>query len=82
LIPEGAENDPNWRIYQDAAARAERAGVEVVRFPSPGRVLNEDEEIIPASYMNFYIGNAAVVVPLYGQENDQAAIEGLARLFP
>ncbi|WP_239514601.1 agmatine deiminase family protein, partial [Klebsiella pneumoniae] len=47
LIPEGAENDPNWRIYQDAAARAERAGVEVVRFPSPGRVLNEDEEIIP-----------------------------------
>ena len=82
LVPEGAENDPNWRIYQDAAARAERAGVEVVRFPSPGRVLNEDEEIIPASYMNFYIGNAAVVVPLYGQENDQAAVDMLARLFP
>lgn len=82
LIPEGAENDPNWRIYQDAARRAEAAGVEVVRFPSPGRVLNEDEEIIPASYMNFYIGNAAVVVPLYGQENDQAAIDALAELFP
>lgn len=82
LIPEGAENDPNWRIYQDAARRAEAAGVEVVRFPSPGRVLNDDEEIIPASYMNFYIGNAAVVVPLYGQENDQAAIDALAELFP
>ncbi|NYT40872.1 agmatine deiminase family protein [Sphingomonas sp. R-74633] len=82
LIPEAAENDPNWRIYQDAARRAEAFGVEVVRFPSPGRVLNDDEEIIPASYMNFYIGNAAVVVPLYGQENDQAAIDALAKLFP
>jgi agmatine deiminase len=82
LIPEAAENDPNWRIYQDAARRAEAFGVEVVRFPSPGRVLNDDEEIIPASYMNFYIGNAAVVLPLYGQENDQAAIDALAKLFP
>ena len=82
LIPEGAENDPNWRIYQDAARRAEAFGVEVVRFPSPGRVLNDEEEIVPASYMNFYIGNAAVVVPLYGQENDQAAIGALAKLFP
>jgi agmatine deiminase len=32
--------------------------------------------------MNFYIGNATVVVPLYGQPNDAAAIALLARLFP
>ena len=82
LIPEATDNDPNWRIYQDAAQRAERFGVEVVRFPSPGRVLGPDEDIIPASFMNFYIGNAAVVVPLYGQENDEAAIAALGELFP
>jgi agmatine deiminase len=82
LIPEGAENDPNWRVYQDAAIRADRHGVEVIRFPSPGRVLGPEEEPIPASYMNFYIGNAAVVLPLYGQENDQAAIEALGKIFP
>ncbi|UZK64835.1 agmatine deiminase family protein [Sphingomonas sp. M1-B02] len=82
LIPEATDNDPNWRIYQDAAQRAARFGVDVVRFPSPGRVLGPDEEIVPASYMNFYIGNAAVVVPLYGKENDEAAMAALGELFP
>ena len=53
----------------------------MVRIPSPGRVLR-DEEIVPASYMNFYIGNAAVVVPLYGAENDAAAVEAIGALFP
>lgn len=82
LIPEPTDNDPNWRVYQDAKMRAERHGVEVVPFPSPGRVLNDEEEIIPASYMNFYIGNAAVVLPLYGQDNDDAAVEALGKIFP
>jgi agmatine deiminase len=45
-------------------------------------VLDEDEEIIPASYMNFYVGNAAVVVPLYGQANDQPALDAIGTLFP
>jgi agmatine deiminase len=82
-IPDAFENDPNWRVYQDALIRAERFGhVEIVHIPSPGRVLNSDEDIIPASYMNFYIGNAAVVVPQYGQENDRPAVEAIAALFP
>ena len=56
--------------------------IEVVRIPSPGRVLDREEQIVPASYMNFYIGNAAVVVPLYGQANDDAAVEAIGALFP
>jgi agmatine deiminase len=81
-LPEPAENDPNWRVYQDAAARAEAFGVEVVRVPSPGRVLSPDEEIIPGSHMNFYIGNAAVVVPLYGTGSDAAAVAAFQAIFP
>jgi agmatine deiminase len=81
-IPEPCENDPNWRVYQDAVLRAEAFGVEVVRLPSPGRVLGPEEEIIPASYMNFYIGNATVVVPVYGQDNDDAAVAAIGALFP
>jgi len=81
-IPAAEENDPNWRIYGDAAARAEAFGVDVVRVPSPGRVLNADDDVVPASYMNFYIGNAAVVVPVYGQPSDDAAVAAIGALFP
>lgn len=80
-IPVAEENDPNWLIYQDAKRRAEAFGVEVVPIPSPGRVIHGDE-VVPASYMNFYIGNAAVVVPIYGQPNDRKAVETIGALFP
>ena len=80
-LPVPGDNDPNWRVYQDAAERARRAGVEVVPVPSPGRVLR-DEEIVPASYMNFYIGNAVVVVPLYGSAEDAAAVAAIEAIFP
>ena len=80
-IPEAAENDPNWQVYQHARRDALAGGLEVVGIPSPGRILR-DEEIVPASYMNFYIGNAAVVVPVYGAANDDAAVAAIGALFP
>ncbi len=80
-IPVAAEDDPNAAVYADARARAEAFGLEVVAIPSPGRV-ERDGEIIPASYMNFYIGNAAVVVPLYGAANDEGAVAAIGALFP
>ena len=79
-VPAG-DDDPNAAVYADARRRAEAFGLEVVLLPSPGRV-ERDGEIIPASYMNFYIGNAAIVVPVYGAPNDEAAVEAIGRLFP
>ena len=80
-VPVPCENDPNWQVYQHAVRDAEAGGLEVVPLPSPGRVLR-DEEIVPASYMNFYIGNAAVVVPVYGAASDDAAVAAIGALFP
>jgi agmatine deiminase len=81
-IPAAAgDDDPNAAVYENARRRAHASGLEVVALPSPGRVLR-DGEIIPASYMNFYVGNAAVVVPTYGAPNDQAAVEAIGALFP
>jgi agmatine deiminase len=79
-VPESLE-DPNRDAYNDARYRAEAFGLEVAPLPSPGRV-EKDGEIVAASYMNFYIGNAAVVVPVYGAANDEAAVELVGALFP
>jgi agmatine deiminase len=80
-IPVPTDEDPNEAVYRDAAARARAFGLEVAPMPSPGKVIR-DGGIIPASYMNFYIGNATVVVPLYGAPNDDAALEAVQALFP
>jgi len=81
-IPTAARNDPNEAIYKDAARRLGEARLDIVTLPSPGRITDEDGDIIPASYMNFYIGNAAVVVPQYGAPNDEAAVQVVQALFP
>jgi agmatine deiminase len=80
-IPMPAEDDPNAAIYEDAAERARAFGVELVRLPSPG-LIEVEGEAIPASYMNFYIGNATVVVPIYGAPNDDDAVAAVQALFP
>ena len=80
-IPTAAKGDPNTAVYKDAARRIADARLDIVTLPSPGEIVR-DGELIPASYMNFYIGNAAVVVPLYGADNDEAAVHAVQALFP
>jgi agmatine deiminase len=81
-IPTAAKDDPNAAVYKDAARRLADAKLDVVTLPSPGRITDEDGEIIPASYMNFYIGNAVAVVPQYGAPKDSAAVDVVQALFP
>ena len=78
--PQGAD-DPNAEAYGDAWQRALEFGIEVIPLPSPGRI-EVDGDVIAASYMNFYIGNAAVVVPTHGVANDEPAVKAIADLFP
>ena len=74
-------DDPNREVYDDAADRAHDFGVEVRRVPSPGLV-EVDGGAVPASYMNFYVANSAVVVPVYGTPHDAAAVAAIGALFP
>ena len=66
------------RSFRDAAGRR----LEVVPLPSPGLVAGASGEPMPASYVNFYVGNRAVVVPVYGAPNDARAVDAVAALFP
>jgi agmatine deiminase len=79
-VASGAD-DPNADIYADAHARAAAWDVEIVPIPSPGRVML-DGTALPASYMNFYIGNRVVVMPAYGTAHDAAAMAVLTDCFP
>lgn len=84
--PSGPD-DPNADILDaiahDLAGARDATGrlLEVIRIPSPGAVLDEGGAPIPASHMNFLIGNDAVVVPVYSQFGDDA-VRALAPLFP
>ena len=80
-IPTAAKDDPNRAVYTDAAKRLANAKLDVVTLPSPG-LIERDGEMVPASYMNFVIGNAAVVVPIYGAPLDEAAVEVVQAIFP
>lgn len=79
-VASGAD-DPNSAVYADARHRAAGWEVEIVPIPSPGRVII-DGETVPASYMNFYIGNRVVAMPAYGTAWDAAAASVLAGCFP
>jgi agmatine deiminase len=87
MEPSGAD-DPNAdvlrEIGRDLASMRDAAGrqLEVVRIPSPGRIETIHGDLAPASYLNFLIGNRAVLVPVFGAPGDAAAMDGLGRLFP
>ena len=76
-------DDPNAEVYDACARDLAEAGFQVVRIPSPGLLMNDDSEPIPASHMNFLIANGAVVVPTYGDETaGRLAAEALSVVFP
>lgn len=82
------DNDPNKQVFEDiadilrASTNANGEPLNIVQIPSPGCMTNEDGDIIPASHMNFIIGNKVVVVPTYGTATANAAVEEIAKLFP
>lgn len=85
--PSGPD-DPHAARLDEIAAQLENQRdargriLKVVRIPSPGRVENEDGDVVPASHMNFLIGNATVVVPTYGTPSAQKAVDALKPYFP
>jgi agmatine deiminase len=48
----------------------------------PGNQTPRPGDRLPASYLNFYLPNRAVVYPTFGDSHDQAAGEVFSRLFP
>jgi agmatine deiminase len=70
----------NWERIQDLRLE-DGTRPEIVALPMPAALTFEGERL-PASYANFYISNAAVLVPTFNDPNDRIALGILADLFP
>jgi agmatine deiminase len=55
--------------------------LEVEELPMP-RPIHTPDGRLPASHLNFYIGNSCVLVPTFGGESDKTALMKLKELFP
>ena len=75
--------------YQPLAENRERleglrledgAKIQVVALPMPAPIFYDGYRL-PASYANFYISNAAVLVPTFNDPNDRIALGILGDLF-
>ena len=62
-----------------AAAKTREFRIVTIPFPRP---LTMNGERLPASYVNFYIANGAVLVPTFNDPNDRVALNGIAEAFP
>lgn len=69
----------NWERIQDMRLE-DGSKPEVIALPMPGP-LYFNRERLPASYANFFITNAAVIVPTFNDGNDRIALGILGELF-
>ena len=86
LVREDNPADINYRALAENWERVgdfrleDGARPEVVALPMPAPLYFEGERL-PASYANFYIANAAVIVPTFNDPNDRVALGILGELF-
>ncbi|MCX6998655.1 MAG: agmatine deiminase family protein [Kiritimatiellaeota bacterium] len=87
LCQEKFRRDPNYKIMGENRERLEGlrlengSRLEIIPLPLPEPLLYRGARL-PASYANFYIGNAAVLVPTFNDPQDRVALGLLAELFP
>ena len=90
-IVTAVEDDPkdaNFKILQDNLAKLRKLkdqdgnSFRIIEIPMPG-VVEHDGQRLPATYVNFYFINGALLVPTYGhRKTDRRAIALLQKHLP
>jgi agmatine deiminase len=65
----------------EAAVDARGRRLDVIPIDIPPRFAFAGTQL-PASHLNFYVANGAVMVPVFGAQTDETAIRTLAACFP
>ncbi len=86
LVSEDDPKEANYTALRENRERLEGmrledgSKIEVVPIPMPAPLYFQGQRL-PASYANFYISNAAVLVPTFNDPNDRRALGILGELF-
>jgi len=87
LAAESNPQDANYRALAENRERLQGARdakgrtLEVVPLPMPAPLFFAGTRL-PASYLNFFVTNDAVLVPTFNDPRDRAALGLLGELFP
>jgi agmatine deiminase len=85
-VVEENRDDENYEPLQKnhARLRAMKIGggvLDIITLPMPKRIMREGLRL-PATYANFYIANACVLVPAFADPADEVALSVLRECFP
>jgi agmatine deiminase len=86
LCDEKNPSDANYAALNENRERLQSmrledgSRIQVVPLPMPAPVVFDGQRL-PASYANFYISNAALLVPTFNDPNDRAALGILSELI-
>lgn len=86
-VVEENKSDENYPILQHNLKQLQQMRLlngkqlNIIELPMPSPVYWQNQRL-PASYANFYICNAAVIVPTYRCANDEKALNILQQCFP
>ena len=85
-VVEHNKSDENYNILKENVELLDKMKLEngekinIIEIPMPSPVIYDGQRL-PASYANFYIGNAVVVVPTFRDKNDDKALSILQNCF-
>jgi agmatine deiminase len=86
-VVETRKNDINFKPLQEnlrllkTMRLLDNKQATIVELPMPSPVIHQNQRL-PASYANFYITNAAVIVPTFRCKEDDRAMQILSECFP
>ena len=86
-VIEENKQDENYELLQHNLRQLKQLRLlngqqlNIVELPMPDAVVYEDQRL-PASYANFYIANAAVIVPTFRCAKDDKALQIIQQNFP
>ena len=85
-VVEKNRGDANYEPLRKNLARLQAMkirghAIEVITLPMPKKIMREELRL-PATYANFYIANACVLVPTFADPADEGALSVLRECFP